>query len=42
MYLSLQIKKPDFVSLKMCLTQQIGQMTWQAATFWCRSVMLAF
>lgn len=42
MYLSLQIKNPDLVSLKTCLTQQIGQITWQAATFWCRSVRLAF
>lgn len=27
MYLSLQIKKPYFVSLKMCLTLQTGQIT---------------
>ena len=31
MYLSLHTKKPVLVSLKMCLTSQIGQMTWQAA-----------
>ena len=42
MYLSLHIKNPDLVSLNTCLTQQMGQITWQAATFWCRSVMLAF
>lgn len=33
MYLSLQTRKPVFVSLKMCLTSHTGQTTWHAATF---------
>lgn len=29
----MQIKNPDLVNLKTCFMQQIGQVTWQAATF---------
>ena len=42
MYLSLQTKKPDFVSLNTFLTWHTGHVIWHAATLKFLSVMDAF